>query len=149
VKKLAVARMTVGAALLLAGCSRNIDNGDAVRQGVIDYLKARTAQTGLDVSMMQVDVTAVTFQKDEAHATVYFRPKGAPNQGGMQMSYTLDRKGDRWEVRPRSSGGGMPHAGPSPQGGAEDTPPLPPDHPSTGGPSDALPPEHPPVGSKQ
>jgi hypothetical protein len=153
VKKLAVARMTAAVTLLCTGCSRNIDNGDAVRAGVVDYLRARTAQTGLDVNLMQVDVTAVSFQKDEAHATVYFRPKGATNQGGMQMSYTLDRKGDKWVVRARS-GGASPHGGAmppgmSPPGGGEGTG-LPPGHPATGAaPSGELPPGHPSVGSKQ
>lgn len=146
--------MAAGLALLLAGCSRNIDNGDAVREGVVDYLRARTAQTGLDVNLMQVDVTAVSFQQDEAHATVYFRPKGAANQGGMQMSYTLDRKGEKWVVRARS-GGANPHGGAivpgaSPQEGAEGTPGLPPGHPAAGAPSSGeLPPGHPAVGSKQ
>jgi len=135
-------------ALLLAGCSRNIDNGDAVRQGVIDYLRARVAQTGLDVDLMQVEVTSVSFQKNEAHATVNFRPKGVANQGGMQMSYTLDRKSDKWVVRGRGAANGNPHAGAIPAG-AEETPGLPPGHPPGAIPSDPLPPGHPPVGSKQ
>jgi hypothetical protein len=153
VKKLAVARLTAGVALLLTACSRNIDNGEAVRQGVIDYLKARTADTGLNVDLMQVDVTSVSFMKDEARATVYFRPKGASNQGGMQMNYTLDRKGNQWVVRGRSGGSGSPHPGVNPpgvnpQGGAA-TPDLPPGHPSGASPAGALPPGHPSVGSKQ
>lgn len=142
-KNLAVARLTAGAALLLTACSHNIDNGDAVRQGVIDYLRARTAQTGLDVDLMQVDVTAVSFMKDEARATVYFRPKGVA-QGGMQINYTLDRKGDKWVVRGKGSVGDNPH------GGAPGTTELPPGHPSGNAPPDgALPPGHPSVGSKQ
>ena len=117
--------MGVGVALLLTACSRNIDNGDAVRQGVIDYLKARTGQTGLNMDMMQVDVTAVSFMKDEARATVSFSPKGATNQGGMQISYTLDRKGDKWVVRPHAEGGENPH-------GAAGLPSLPANHPPVG-----------------
>lgn len=132
------------AALLLAACSRDIQNSDAIREGVVEYLKARTAQTGLDVNMMQVDVTSVSFQRDEARATVFFRPKSGPESGGMQMNYVLDRKGSKWVVRGRTESGVSPHGGAA---GQMPIPPLP------GGPApgqgQALPPGHPPVGSKQ
>ncbi len=81
------------AALLLPACSRDIQNTDAVRQAVVDYLRARTAQTGLDMNLMQVDVTSVAFEHDQARATVFFRPK--TGGGGMQMNYTLERKGNQ------------------------------------------------------
>jgi len=153
-----VKKLVAAAALLLAGCSRNIDNGAAVRQGVMDYLRARTAQTGLNVDQMDVEVTSVSFQKDEAHAVVNFRPKGVA-QGGMQMNYTLDRKDNQWVVRGRSMNMANPHGVPD-GSGSPTLPPdhpssiapdaLPPGHPSTGAPpSGALPPGHPPVGSKQ
>jgi hypothetical protein len=129
----------IAAAALLAGCARDIQNTEAVRQGVVEYLKARTAQTGLDVNMMQVDITSVSFDRDQARANVYFRPKTGGGGGGMQMAYVLDRKGGKWVVRGRSESGSNPHGTP---GGAE-MPPLPP----TG--TQPLPPGHPPVGDKQ
>ena len=91
--------LLIGAVALLAGCSKDIQNSDAVKQSVVDYLKARTAETGLNMDLMQVDVTAVSFDKDQARATVYFRPKSSPDAGGMAMNYVLDRKGAKWVVR--------------------------------------------------
>jgi hypothetical protein len=115
----------LSAALLLAACSRkDIQNPEAVRQAVIEDLKARQAKTGVDLSSMTVEVPSVTFNKDEARANVSFNPKGG--QGGMQMPYTLTRKGDKWEVTER----GAPHATALPPG-AEDQP-LPAGHPSMG-----------------
>ena len=123
-------------AALLAACSRDIQNTEAVRQGVVDYLRARQAETGLNVDMMQVEVTSVSFQRDEARTTVLFRPK--TGGGGMQMSYSLDRKGDKWVVRGHGDSGANPH------GGSSSSPPqLPLIQPPP-----ALPEGHPPVGSK-
>src|ERR1051325_8828109 len=51
----------LAAAALLAACSHDIQNKEAVRQGVIDYLNARKGQTGLDMNVLQGDVAAVTF----------------------------------------------------------------------------------------
>ena len=100
----------IAAALLLAACSQDIQNTDAVKQGVLDYLRARTAQTGLDInSLMQVEITSVSFQKDEARATVSFRPKTGDSSGPMQMNYVLDRKGSKWVVRGRTENGVNPH----------------------------------------
>jgi hypothetical protein len=127
------------AALLLAACSRDIQNSDAIRAGVVEYLQGRMAQTGLDVNRLSVDITSVSFQRDEARATVYFRPKSAPAGGGMQMNYVLDRKGSKWVVRGRTENGANPH------GGGNLPLPLPP----SGQPPTGMPPGHPPVGSKQ
>jgi len=129
VKKLALA----AAAVLIAACSRDIQNTAAVRQGVVDYLKARTAQTGLDMNLMQLDVTSISFQGGtQARATVAFRPKTVAESGAaMTMNYTLDRKGDKWVVRGHGETGANPHGTPAP------------------GPTGALPPGHPPMGSKQ
>jgi hypothetical protein len=127
------------AAFLLFGCSKNIQNPEAVRSAIMEYLNARAAQTGLDMSAMQVEVGATTFEKDTARATVSITPKstGGP---GMQMMYNLDRKGDKWVVRAGGSPHGMPggvppSAAPGQDGGAPQ-----------GG--QALPPGHPPVGKQ-
>lgn len=138
-------------ALVLGGCGRNIQNSEAVRLGVLDYLNQRKAQTGLDITSMDIAVLSVSFESNQAHATVSFRPKGASS--GMTMNYTLDRRGDRWVVSGRGDSGSHPH-GAEMQGG------LPPGHPPTGAspipgmpqgqvpPSGgALPPGHPPIDS--
>ena len=118
------------AALLLAACGRkNIENKDAIRQAVVEYLSARQAQTGLDMSTMDVNVLAMTFERDTARATVEFRVKNS--EAGMQLNYTLDRKGDKWVVQARQDAGQghgvvQPPSGDSPGGTGQ----LPPGHPS-------------------
>jgi|SRR5690349_23707222 len=120
--------------LLLAACAqKNIENKESIRQAVIEYLKARQAQTGLDMSTMDVNVTAMTFERDTARATVDFRVKGG--DAGMQFNYTLDRKGDKWVVQGRQDsgqghGGVLPGADPG-TGASPNAPgQLPPGHPS-------------------
>jgi hypothetical protein len=130
VKKLALGI----AAVLLSACSRDIQNTEAVRQSVIDYLRSRTTQTGLNMDMMQVDVTSVSFDRNEARAAVSFRPKNGGGDGGMQMNYILQRKGNQWVVAGRSDNSSNPH-------GAGGMPELPP--------TNQLPPGHPAIGSKQ
>ncbi len=117
-------------ALLLAACARkNIENTGAVREAVIEYLTSRQAQTGLDMSTMDVNVTAANFARDTAQATVEFRVKNS--DAGMTLNYTLDRKGDKWVVQARQDSGqghgvvgGEPGAIPSGSGQ------LPPGHPA-------------------
>ena len=113
-----------GIAVWLAACSKDIQNTDAVRDGVIDYLKQRTTETGLDVNSLVVTVSSVSFEKDVARATVSFSPKSAPGVTGMTMNYVLDRQGSKWVVKGRQISPGNPH------GGAE----LPPGHPPPAGP---------------
>jgi hypothetical protein len=114
--------------LLLTACVRRNDTSEAVRQGVLDYLSTRG---NLNIAAMNVDVTAVSFRKDEADATVSFTAKGTPAGKGMVIRYTLTRKGDKWVVKDKPEPGVNPHGaaggvpGGAPQGG------LPPGHPST------------------
>jgi hypothetical protein len=110
---------------LLAACTKDIQNKDAVRGAVIDYLKERQPKTGLNVDQMQVDVTTMTFTSGgkEVRANVMFTPLAGG--AGMQMPYTLDRKGDKWVVRPHTESGENPH-------GAAGLPALPANHPPVG-----------------
>jgi hypothetical protein len=138
-------------ALFTFSCSRDIQNTDAVKQGVSDYLKASQAKTGLNLDAMQIEVTSVSFERDQARANVYISPKGTRN-GGMQLTYVLARSGNKWIVRGRTESGANPHgAGQMPDGSPSQA--LPPGHPQvpSGGdsPAGALPPGHPPMGSKQ
>lgn len=141
----------LAAAILLTACSKDINNGDAVKQGVLDYLQQRKTQTGLDMGLMNVDVVSVSFEKDKAKAVVMFRPKNMADAAGMQMAYTLDRKGNKWVVEGHgeTEGGANPHGtgmpGGMPQG-------MPPGHPGVGGAEGApqgMPPGHPPTSPKQ
>ena len=87
------------AAVALVGCNRGIDTKEAVRQGVIDYLSSRS---NLNISSMNVNVTAVTFRQNEADAVGSFAPKGGGAASGMSMRYTLEKKGNRWVVKSRA-----------------------------------------------
>jgi len=140
VKRIALAAALIFALLLGACARKNIENKDAIRQAVIEYLNSRQAQTGLDMSTMDVNVTAMAFERDTARATVEFRVKNS--EAGMQLNYTLDRKGDKWVVQARQDGG-QGHGVVTPPDGSGTPPPgqLPPGHPSI--------PATPPVSPKQ
>ena len=119
------------AALVLAACSKNIQNPEAVKQGVVEYLSARAPTMGLDMSAMDVNVGSISFEQDIARANVSFVPKGMPpGSGGMTMDYVLERKGDKWAVKGRQVSPGNAHGdqalpGSMPPGA------LPPGHPPT------------------
>lgn len=149
----------LAAALFLAGCSKNIDTTDAVRQGIMDYMNSVAPKIGLDMNSMQVDVTAVTFEQDHARASVSITPKIAGAKG-MQLSYNLDRKGDKWVVNGNAQSAGSAHGsqgGAAPATAAPDGTQLPPGHPAVGAPrggapgagAGQLPPGHPPVSGSQ
>ena len=138
------------AVLLSAGCAnRAVQNEAAVRQGVIDYISQRS---DLNVSTMQIDVTSVSFRQNEAAATVSFRPKGAVADSGMQMRYTLERKGSRWVVKGkgRNGFGQNPHGtaqGQSPHGMGQMPPGAAMPPPAEGSKAGSgLPAGHPPIG---
>jgi hypothetical protein len=128
---------------MLGGCKRNIQNNDAVKQGVMTYLAKRS-----DLVSMDVKVTSVTYQKDEALAVVHFQAKGDTGGGpGLSMQYLLERKGDLWVVKRKSIEGhgtaAMPQEGSGSIGAMPQT--MPPGHPTVD--SGGLPAGHPPVGS--
>jgi hypothetical protein len=116
------------AALLVAGCSKNIQNADAVRQGVMDHLTGRP-DIGLNLDAMNIVVSNVSFREGEADAVVAFQPKGRPEGSGMSMNYKLRREGDKWVVKDKSMVGGSP-AGAASNGtpGADAPPAMPPGH---------------------
>jgi hypothetical protein len=124
------------AALMLAGCSKNIDNPEAVKEGVIKDIAKK-----VDVQSMDVNVDSVSFREKEADAKVSFRPKGAPASQSITMNYQLERQGDEWHIKGRSmmnhegaaAQGTMPpgHPGVAPIAPAGETPgPLPAGHPT-------------------
>ena len=99
----------------------------------MDYLGTRQ---GLNVASMNVSVASMVFRENEVDATVIFAPKGSNAAQPMTIHYVLEKKGDRWVVKPRTDAGQNPHGGMGmPKGGA---------------PAGALPPGHrtlPPEGS--
>jgi hypothetical protein len=141
----------------LAACNKGIQNKDAVRQGVLDYLASRP---NLSMGGMTVDVAGVTFKDNKAEAQVTFSAKGGPaGAGGMTMRYTLEQKDKKWVVVGKADSGQSPHgagaAGPG-------TPAMPPDmanphsggamvdteKPGGGAPPAGMPAGHPPVEGK-
>lgn len=114
----------------LAGCSKNIQTNEAVRQGIIKHL---SQNTGLNLASMDIEVTSVTFRDNEADAVVGFKPKGAGAMGGMSMRYTLERKGSEWVVKKKMDSG-MGHGMMPPEGAAkQEEGGLPAGHPPVGG----------------
>ena len=166
-------------AALLTGCKKNIDNNDAVKQGVNTYLAKRS-----DLLAMDVSVTSVAYRDNEATATVRFQAKNnsSPN-AGMTMQYVLERKGNEWVVKGRAGGDahtGMPQGAPGAPGAGQGSmgampntgsgsigampggampgasgQTLPPGHPAIGGapsgsqPAGSLPPGHPQIPEKK
>ena len=153
--------------VLLCGCKKNIQNTEAVRQGVLSYLAKRPGLLDMDVSVASVD-----FRENEATANIHFQAKGNSSPGaGMNMQYVLERQGSQWVVKSRTGENaahgenGPPTASAPPQGtspGPLDGMPslpggggapsggsvtLPPGHPGIG--SQTLPPGHPAIPSQQ
>ena len=125
------------AAMCLAGCSKNIDTPEAVKEGVIKDIAKK-----VDVGAMDVNVDSVSFREKEADAKVSFRPKGAPASQSIVMNYALERQGDEWHIKSRNM-----QAHEQPQPGQTD---LPPGHPAAGaGNSAPLPAGHPQVDTSQ
>lgn len=114
------------AALLLGGCSKNIQTNEAVRAGVIKHL---SNNKGLQVGSMDIDITSVTFRDKEADAVVSFKPKGGDPATGMQMNYTLEQKGGEWVVKPRAEKGGAHPGAAMPPSGMGGQVQMPPAHP--------------------
>lgn len=112
--------------LFLGGCKKNIQSNEAVKKGVIEHL---SKNSGLQISGMDIEVSSVTYRDNEADALMSFKPKGGDAASGMQMRYTLERKGNEWVVKSKADSG-MGHGGAMPPAGAAGE--MPPGHPPTG-----------------
>ena len=97
--------------LALLGCAKNIQTKEAVQAALVDHLNK---VSGLNMSQMKMDVGSVSFRENEADAAVTFVPNGMDAAQGMQMVYTLERKGDTWAVKGKR--GGMHDAAVPPTG---------------------------------
>jgi hypothetical protein len=139
---------------LLAACNRAPQDEGAVRQALQEHL---SKNAGLDMNAVDMEITNLRFEGNTARAQVAFKPKAAPSEG-MQMSYTLERRGEKWVVQGRGAGHGGAMGGGMGSGGAPGAmqPPaageLPAGHPPVSG-SDKgtgeLPAGHPPVTDKK
>ena len=69
---------------------------DKVQQAILSRLQEHS---GLDLKNLDVNTTAVTFDKNMAYATVFFHPKNDSKlDGGMTMKYTLTARDGKWVV---------------------------------------------------
>jgi hypothetical protein len=149
VKQAWLVSATLAAALLAGACSNaNIDNKDAVKAAMVEYLEKNKAATGIDPAAMDVNVDAVQFERDTARASVSFLIKGSTQ--GMQGNYTLTRDGNKWGSVTRQNMTATPHgvdtvnAPPPADQGKEPLLPVIPGTPS----QQQLPAGHPAVGTK-
>ncbi len=63
---------------------------------------------------MDMNITNVSIQGNEAQAQVEFKPKtGAPQGAGMQVAYSLEKQNGLWVVQnTQPAGGSIQHPGP-------------------------------------
>ncbi len=87
--------------LALLGCAKNIQTKEAVQAALVEHLGK---VSGLNMSQMKMEVGSVSFRENEAEAAVSFVPNGMDPAQGMQMVYTLERKGDTWAVKAKRGG---------------------------------------------
>ena len=90
--------------LALTGCHSNMQNEDAVKRGVMDYLSTRQ---GLNISSMDVSVASMVFRENEVEAARGGRAESAwrhGRQSARRHGYAAKRRsGGR--VAARTSGG--------------------------------------------
>jgi len=102
--------------LCLAACHHSIENNDAVRLAVVDYL---SGIQGLNVQAMEVKLDSVQFNASKADAAVSIFLKGNADPF-MKKTYHLEQKAEKWVVIPGAepAGHGMPAPGAAnPHGG--------------------------------
>ena len=119
-----VSLLSLAALLVLVACSNDMKSRDKVQQAILNRLQEHS---GLELKNLDVNTTAVTFDKNMAYATVFFHPKGDSKlDGGMTMKYTLTSKDGKWVVVNVADSQGHGISG-NPRGSSTD---LPPGHPS-------------------
>jgi hypothetical protein len=136
--------------VLSAGCKKQESDADAIRSGINQHLASLKT---LNLGAMDMNITSVSIQGNQAQAQVEFKAKGgAPQGAGMQVAYSLEKQNGLWVVQnSQPTGGSMQHPA------AGENPPMNGPAPSSGsmpnfhdlvpenGSSNALPPGHPPI----
>ena len=122
-----LALLVAGGLVLFSACTRGakLENEPAVRQALERYLASRP---NLNMQGMKLQIGGMQFRGQQARVDVVFQAKsGGESPGGsMSMRYTLNRRGDRWEVEPQSSA----HGGMTPPAGSGAPEEMPPGHPA-------------------
>ena len=140
----------IGFLVLFAGCKRQQSDADAIRSGINQHLASLKT---LNLGAMDMNITNVSVQGNQAQAQVEFKPKtGAPQGAGMQVAYSLQKQNGLWVVQnTQPAGGSIQHPAPGENPHMNGTSPSSGSMPNFrdlvpgGGSSNALPPGHPPV----
>jgi hypothetical protein len=113
-----------------AACKKQVTDQDAIRAGIDKHL---SGVAGLNMSIMDREVSQVSINGDHATAQVVFHVK--QGTATMQVEYALDRQGAEWNVV-----SSQPKIGQNPHSGMDMRPPG-----SAGAEGNSIPQGHPPV----
>ncbi|HEV7966922.1 MAG TPA: hypothetical protein VGP19_05100 [Candidatus Acidoferrales bacterium] len=135
---------------VFSGCKKQESDADAIRSGINQHLASLKT---LNLSAMDMNITNVSVQGNQAQAQVEFKPKtGAPQGAGMQVAYSLEKQNGLWVVQnTQPAGGSIEHPAPGENPHANAASPSSGSMPNFrdlvpgGGSSNALPPGHPPI----
>src|SRR6202166_1189289 len=143
--------------VLFAGCKKQESDADGIRSGINQHLASLKT---INLGAMDMNITNVSVQGNQARAQVEFKPKtGAPQGAGMQVAYSLQKQNGQWVVQnTQPAGGSIQHPGPGENPNANSASPstgsmpnfrdLVPGGAGASGNSATLPPGHPPVNSQ-
>jgi len=150
-KRAAYFLIVIGLLSAFTGCKKQESDADGIRSGINQHLAGLKT---LNLAAMDMNITNVSVQGDQAQAQVEFKPKGgAPAGAGMQVAYSLAKQNGTWVVQnSQPSGGSIQHPGPGENPHMNETSPSSGSMPnfrdlvpgSTGG-TGTLPPGHPPI----
>jgi len=87
--------------ICLGACNRGSQSNEALRQGVVDYLSQKA---GMNVAAMDINLTSVKINGNQADTTVTFAAKGTKT-AQMTMQYHLEQKDNKWTVIGRQDSG--------------------------------------------
>ena len=91
--------------VFFAVCKNQESDSDGIRAGINQHL---TSLNSLNLSVMDMNITSVSIEGNQAQAQVEFRPKtGAPQGAGMLVVYSLKKQNGKWVVQNSASAGGM------------------------------------------
>jgi len=149
-KRTAFFLTVIGLLVLFAGCKKQESDSDAIRSGINRHLSSLKT---LNLGAMDMNITNVSIQGNQAQAQVELKPKtGAPQGAGMQVAYSLEKQNGLWVVQnTQPAGGSIQHPGPGENPHMSGTSPSTGSMPNFrelvpgGASSSALPPGHPPV----
>lgn len=149
-KRAAYALAVAALLSLFAGCKKQESDSDGIRTGINEHLSSLKT---INLSAMDINITNVSIQGNQAQAQVEFRPKtGGPPGAAMQVSYSLAKQNGLWVVQnTQPMGGSIQHPGPGENPHASESAPSSGSLPNFrdlvpgGGNPNSLPPGHPPI----